>query len=314
MEPTAVCEIMAVDQRLLEPLVMRLQTGRTESPRPTFNANLSNYRNLLIEGRPYDLVNDVAVLPLRGYLGKRGWWCDTSFDEFSALIRYALNDSAVRVILIDCHSPGGTTYGCADCADVVYEANQYKPVVCCINDLCASAALWVGSAARQIVITQSADVGSIGVFMLRMDVTEALKKQGISVDIIRAGAQKAWGSPYLPMSDGERKSFQQQVDDLYENFIAAVARNRRVHPDKVRTQWADARMFSGRQAVEVGLADHVGTFEGVLAACGVRPLSNNQQVQAAIPKERPVARRLVQQFMEIRTHPDGTKTYRRITR
>lgn len=265
MQHSVPSEYFAVHKTHLDPIRQMLAKGKPDGEEK--NASLDLFVARDAEDRPYDLIKTVAVLPLRGYLFKRGWgwWWGTSFDYFSDMVRLAANDYAVDTILIDAESPGGGVNGCPDCSDVLYEVAKRKRVIMVVNDLCASACLWVGSAASEIVITQSGEMGSIGVYQMRFDYTEALKKEGIGVDIIRAGEQKAWGSPYLPMTPEERAVTQAEVDKLYDQFIAAVARNRDVDPDKVRNEWADARMFSGADAVRVGLADRVASFDQVLA-------------------------------------------------
>lgn len=277
MQANAFPEILGMDPRHIEPLVLRLREGQAVYEETKLvtdkEASLNFFVDRSEEHRPYDLIKTVAVLRLKGYLSKRGWWwCDTSFDRFSDLVRFAVDDYAVDTILIDCDSPGGGIYGCPDCADVVYAATKKKRVISVVNDLCASACLWVGSAASEIVITQSGDIGSLGVYQMRFDATEALAKEGYKVEIIRAGEQKAWGSPYLPMSDDERKVAQAEVDAIYQKFIDAVARNRGVDAGRVRSDWADARIFTGQDAVDVGLADRVASFDQVLAELVGRPV------------------------------------------
>jgi signal peptide peptidase SppA len=281
MQPNTLPELLSVDPRYLEPLVMRLRNHKAsddEAKQPdTKEASLNYFREMSTEDRPYDLVKTVAVLRLRGYLAKRGWWCDTGFDRFSDLVRFAAEDFAVDTILIDCDSPGGSVYGCPDCSDVIFAARKHKRIITVVNDLCASAALWVGSAAHEIVVTQSADIGSIGVYQMRIDVTEMLAKEGINVKIVRAGEQKAWGSPYLPMTADEEKVMQAEVDSIYQTFIDAVARNRGVDPGRVRSDWADARIFNGQEAVNIGLADRVASFDQVLAELVGRPVITGDQ-------------------------------------
>lgn len=271
-------EIVSIDPRHLEPLITRLKHGPKDDdsdpdkPRDNKEASLNYFRDKSNEERPYELVKTTAILRLRGYLAKRGWWCDTGFDRFADQVRFAVDDYAVENILIDAETPGGCVYGCPDCADVVYMANKRKRVITIVNDLCASCGLWVGSAAREIVVTQTGDIGSLGVYQMRVDLTEHLKKEGISIEYIRAGEQKAWGSPYLPMSDAERTVRQAEVDAIYQTFINAVAKHRGVDAGFVRENWADAKIFTGQQAVEIGLANRVASFDQVLAELVGRPV------------------------------------------
>jgi signal peptide peptidase SppA len=270
MQHNQLPDLLAIHQAHLEPLVTKLRNNtptQQQSDAAEKTASLNLFRNGEDAERPYELLKTTAIIPLRGYLTKRScyWWGCTGYDYFADLIRLAVADFAVDNIVIDCDSPGGEVRGCADCADVVFQSAKIKPITVVVNDLCASAALWVASAGSQIVITQLGDMGSIGVMRLRFDYTRQLEREGIGVEVFRAGAQKAFGSPYLPLTDAERKVGQADVDTSYDSFISAVARNRRVDESRVRNDWADARMFVGQQAVDVGLADRVASFDQVLA-------------------------------------------------
>ncbi|MES2793220.1 MAG: S49 family peptidase [Planctomycetota bacterium] len=263
MQQTLPPEILAVHSGYLDSLRQAVALGKPEVDEKKSSLNLYTQRDE--EYRPYDLVKTVAVLPLRGFLFKRGWWWGCSYDYFADLIRLAVADYAVDTILLDVETPGGGIYGCPDCSDVIFEARKYKKVIAVVNDLCASAGLWLTSAASEIVITQSGEIGSIGVYEMRFDYTKMLADDGIRVDVIRAGAQKAWGSPYLPTTDEELAVRQADVDASYDMFISAVARNRGVSTDLVRKDWADARMFDAKTAVSIGLADRIASFDKVLA-------------------------------------------------
>lgn len=270
MQPRTLPEQLAVHAGYMDQLQYLIAKGPTEAEEKA--ASLRLFKSQSEEERPYQLIKTVAVIPLRGFLFKRGWWWGCSYDHFSDLVRIAGEDFAVDTILIDCETPGGGVYGCADCSDVLYQVAKKKRVITCVNDLCASAGLWVGSAATEIVISQSGDIGSLGVYRVRTDYTRALKKEGVSVEIFRAGERKAWGHPALPLTDAERKVAQADVDLSHEAFINAVARNRRVSADHVRSEWGDAQVFTGQQAVDVGLADRVASFDQVLAELVGRPV------------------------------------------
>lgn len=223
--------------------------------------------------REYDVINGIAVISIKGVLVKRSEWYlrylgMVSSDEICEQVACAISDPYVKRIVFDVDTPGGEVCGTADCADVIFEARSKKPSTAVANDYCCSSGLWIATAAGEFVVTQSAWVGSIGVYQVRYDYSEAQKKAGIGVTVIRAGREKAYGLPSLPMTADEMKVRQAAVDDLYELFVAAIARNRATSPEHVLKEWADARCFRGPAAVAIDLADRVSTLDRVLADFG----------------------------------------------
>lgn len=218
---------------------------------------------------PERLVNKVAVLPLFGTIFPRANMMTdisgaTSAERFGAQFAQLVDDPEVDAIVLDVDSPGGQVGGIAELSKQIFDARGKKPIVAVANHWMASAAYWIASAADEIVVTPSGEVGSIGVFSVHEDISGALEKEGIKLSIISEGKHKVEGNPYQPLGDEARAAIQTRVREVYDAFVEAVARNRGVEPDAVRNGFGEGRMAGARQAVEWGMADRIGTLQDAL--------------------------------------------------
>jgi capsid assembly protease len=219
---------------------------------------------------PYRRTSEgVAVITVTGSLVNRGAWVgsnsgETSYEGIKHQVATAANDPRAHSILIDIESPGGEAAGAFEAADAVRTAAAKKPVVAVVNGMAASAAYALASGATRIVTTQTGLVGSIGVVMMHADYSRFLDKKGITPTLIFAGAHKVDGNPYEPLSADVRDDLQREVNQFYDLFVETVASGRK-HLSSAAIRGTEARTFMGAEAVELGLADSVGTFEDVLA-------------------------------------------------
>jgi signal peptide peptidase SppA len=143
----------------------------------------------------------------------------------------------------------------------MYEMRGKKAQIAQVNDLAASAAYWLASQADEIVSIPSGTAGSIGVFTVHQDLSEALAKEGIKVDVIRAGKYKVEGNPFEPLSDEGRAFIQARVDEAYSSFVKDVARGRGVNVSDVKGGYGQGRALSAKDALTAGLIDRIGTME-----------------------------------------------------
>ena len=219
--------------------------------------------------RPTSSVGAVAVIPVYGVIMPRaGVFTDisggTSIDQLQQDFRAAMADPEVGAVLFDIDSPGGSASLVPEFAAEVYQARGQKPVVAVANTLAASAAYWIASQADELVVSPSAYVGSIGVYAAHDDISGAQAQRGVRTTLVGAGKHKLEGNPYEPLTDEARATMQARVDEVYDMFVAAVARGRGASPADVREGYAEGRVASARQALQLGMADRVGTFEGAL--------------------------------------------------
>jgi signal peptide peptidase SppA len=210
------------------------------------------------------------VIPVIGILTQRGEFADvstptTSMAKLAAAIRSAARDPAVSAIVLDVDSPGGTVQGVSELAEAIYEARGAKPVAAVANSCAASAAYWVASQASELYAAPGAEVGSIGVYTMHADVSEALKQDGIAVSLISAGKYKTELSHYGALTVDARAAVQKTVDEHYGAFVRAVARGRRKSQTAVRDGMGEGRMLLPDAAKAEGMIDGVATLGQVIA-------------------------------------------------
>jgi signal peptide peptidase SppA len=208
----------------------------------------------------------IAVLPLFGTIVPRANLFTnasgaTSAEIFGKRFDELINDPSVGAIILDVDSPGGQVAGIEEVSKKIFDARGRKPVVAVANHLAASAAYWIATAADELVVTPSGEVGSIGVFAAHEDMSESLAKEGIKVTMISEGKYKTEGNPYEPLSEESKAAIQERVAEVYDSFIKAVARNRGVKAADVREGFGEGRVVSAKKAVQLGMADRVGTLD-----------------------------------------------------
>jgi signal peptide peptidase SppA len=214
-------------------------------------------------------TNGVAIVPILDTLVNRGAWLDsrsglTSYEGIGAQVRDAAGDPEVHAILLDISSPGGEAAGMSGVAELVRSVRQTKPVLAFVNDVAASAAYGIASAADEIVVSPTSILGSIGVVMIHADRSGELAAQGIRPTLIFAGSHKVDGNPFEPLSDAVRSDLQASVDAHYDQFVGLVAAGRGDRLTTDATRATEARTFIGADAIANGLADRMASFDEVL--------------------------------------------------
>jgi signal peptide peptidase SppA len=247
-------------------------------------------------------ADGIAVIPIVGTLVNRFDWLSSlcglmSYDTIGMALDAALADPQVRAILLDVDSPGGEAAGMLDLADRIRAAAQQKPVWAVANALAASAGYGLAAAASRLVLPRLAMVGSIGVVAVHVDRSQANQKNGLAYTAIYAGAQKIDGWAHAPLAAEAKDRWQADIDKAREKFAVAIARFRGLTLAQVLA--TEAAVYSDADAVAVGLADAVQTFDDALAELAAavnRPPSAGQLFRgsAASPKaskEVPMAER-----------------------
>lgn len=225
------------------------------------------------EGRQYGLsraTGGVAIISIVGSLVNRGAWIGassglTSYEGLMAQVRDAAADPEIHTILLDIDSPGGEATGMFAAAELIREVAKTKNVVAMVNDVAASAAYGLASAARQIVVSPTSVVGSIGVVLTHLDRSGELNQKGIAVTLIYAGAHKVDGHPFGALSKAVTADLQAQVEQFYTLFLDTVAAGRGGRLSAEQARATEARVFLGAEAVRLGLADRVASFDATMA-------------------------------------------------
>ena len=219
------------------------------------------------QDEPYRMTPEgIAIIPMRGTLMKRGSFLSAAsgcatYQGLAKSANEAMCDPMVKALLFDVDSPGGTTHGCFELSEALYSMRGDKPIWAIANDLAASAAYALASAADRLFITSTGGVGSVGVFAVHIDQSGLDQKTGVNYTYVSAGAKKTDGNPHEPLSKSAKADIQAEVDREYEMFVAAVARNRDLSQQTVRN--TEAAVLFGSTAVGK-LADEVSTFTDTL--------------------------------------------------
>lgn len=247
---------------------------------PPVNDQASYGTQIAQAGGNYRVIDGVAVIPVHGPLMKRGSFMDTlcgarTYMDIQQDVETAMEDPKVKGIMLDISSPGGEVTGCFECADAIFNARGQKPIYAVANDMAASAAYAIASAADQVFVSRTGSVGSIGVYALHVDQAEFDKKMGVKYTYIHAGDRKVDGNPHAPLSDAAKAEFQEEIDRQYQMFTNTVARNRKASIDDVIA--TQARLYWSDKSVPL-LADSVGTIDDAMASMLTAIGPNVQQI------------------------------------
>lgn len=174
-------------------------------------------------------------------------------------IQKAKEDKNIKGILFVVNSPGGAVAPSVELAYAIKELKEIKPVVVYASGVIASGSYYASIWANQIVANPGSMVGSIGVIMQGVNAEELMQKIGVSTQTVKAGKYKESGTPTRKWFDYEEKQLQDVINDTYNMFISDVASARNLDV-KNHTSFADAKIFTSKQAKEVGLVDEVATL------------------------------------------------------
>jgi protease-4 len=174
---------------------------------------------------------------------------------------------SIKAIVVRIDSPGGGVAPSQEMYEAFRKLRGKKHVVASMGSTAASGGYYIACGAEKIFADPGTLTGSIGVIMEMPNVEGLLHWAGISMNTVTSGAMKSSGSPFRPLTAQDRTYFEALLQDVHEQFIAAVAEGRGLKPEEVRP-YADGRVFTGRQAKEYKLVDALGGLEDAVAEAG----------------------------------------------
>jgi protease-4 len=171
-------------------------------------------------------------------------------------------DPAIKAIVVRVNSPGGGVVA----SDEIYHAllDFEKPVVIWMGDMAASGGYYISCGGDYVFAHPDTLTGSIGVISQFLNVEELMEKIGVDAVVITSGPSKDTGSLFREMTEEEQALWRAIIDEVYEGFVEIVAQARDLPLEDVR-ELADGRVYTGRQALELGLVDAVGTPDDAIA-------------------------------------------------
>jgi protease-4 len=204
--------------------------------------------------------NRVALVEVQGVI--------LSADEVVRELEEHLEDPSIRAVVVRVESPGGVVGPSQEIHDAVARVRaKGKPVVVSMGAIAASGGYYLAAPADHIVASPGTLTGSIGVLMQLAEIEGLLKKVGVNLEVIKAGRHKDVGNFARAMTPEERAILQGLLDDMYDQFVTAVAEGRRLDRATVLAL-ADGRIYTGRRAKELGLVDSLGGLEDAVRTAG----------------------------------------------
>lgn len=220
--------------------------------------------------RLFSQIGNVGVIKVAGPLNNTDSWMNeyrgaTGYPEIRAALVHAASDPSVGAILLDVASGGGAVSGVSDAADLVALVGKSKPVHAFTDSQMASAALWVTANAKTITVGKIAEIGSIGVMAVHQEMSKMMADAGVTATVFRSGQYKALGTAFEPLSKTASDVMQAQINELGGIFTQHMADARGVSYAQADAKFGQGRTFIGQAAVDVGLADAVGSFDSVVS-------------------------------------------------
>lgn len=202
-----------------------------------------------------------AMVSIKGEIGAEG---DGSAENVMAAMRSALEDSGSQALVLLINSPGGSPVQAGLINDEIrrLKALHKKPIYAVVEESCASAAYYIAAAADKIFVDKASIVGSIGVLMDGFGFTGLMDKLGVERRLMTAGVNKGFLDPFSPQTEAQRKHAQAMLDQIHSQFIQVVRQGR---GDRLKEtpEMFSGLFWSGQQAVDMGLADALGSLDGV---------------------------------------------------
>jgi protease-4 len=210
---------------------------------------------MIVVGLKARATQSIAVVEMEGPIGPR-----LKANEYVKLFRGLEDNDRVRAVVLDIDSPGGSATGSSYMYMAVKSLAAKKPVVSFISGLGASGAYMLAAPTTRIVAIPGALIGSIGVISMRPLVYDAMERLGLKMHVTKSDRLKDMGSMFREATPEEQQKEQELVDDLYDQFLDAVAEGRGMEKAKVR-EVATGEIYTARRCTDLGLVDELGDLE-----------------------------------------------------
>lgn len=217
-------------------------------------------------------------------------------DRFARQLRKLRQDSNVKAIVLRVNSPGGSAFASEVMLQELKLAREAgKPVIVSFGTVAASGGYYIACASDRIFTQPNTITGSIGVFGILPNMKDFANSWGVTFDQVKTSKFGAIESIKYPKSPEELAQIQGFVDRIYDQFIDHVAKARKMEPAKVR-EIAQGRVWSGSEAVKIGLCDEVGTLERAIAFAKEKAGLPANAAVSEWPKEKEFAEQLAEAF------------------
>jgi len=215
-------------------------------------------------------ANKVVVIDIKGMISNEkqvsalGAQIEVGMvDRVREALKKAEEDDDVKGLILRINTPGGTVTS----SDIIYhEIKLFKErkrikVYAIVMDLAASGGYYIAQAADRIIVHPTSLTGSIGVIALKMNLKGLMDKVGVDFEVVKSGDHKDFLSPFRPLTENERRVFQETIDELHRRFVATIEENRKDLNAEEINKLADGRIYTSRQALEARLVDQIAYMD-----------------------------------------------------
>jgi protease-4 len=243
-------------------------TAQSDKKTETFRkVDLKNYISELQDDDLEETVigDRIAVIYAEGSIvGGKGNLEQIGSDRFTQEFRKLREDDNIKAIVLRVNSPGGSATASEIILREVLLTKKEKPVVVSMGNIAASGGYWISTGADYIFAEENTITGSIGVFGLIPNIEKIGNDNGITWDVVQTGKFANIGSNVRPKTDAELAIYQKSVTQTYDLFLNKVSRYRNLAKEEVQ-QIAQGKVWSGKEAVKIGLVDDIGGLEKAIA-------------------------------------------------
>ncbi|MDG1189124.1 MAG: signal peptide peptidase SppA, partial [Flavobacteriales bacterium] len=263
----------AVDYKLADALQYQDQVDDTLRKRLDIEDNkkiekisLRKYIDVGVSTKKKFSKDKIAVIYAQGSINSGDGNNETIGSETtSKAIRKARKNDKIKAIVLRVNSPGGSALASETILREMDLAKKVKPVVVSMGDVAASGGYYIACKADTIVANPTTITGSIGVFGVLMNLEKMMtNKLGITTDRVKTNQFADLASPTRALSESERAIIQNQVELIYDKFISNVSEGRNMSKEEVDAI-GQGRVWTGKDAIELGLVDVLGGMEDAIA-------------------------------------------------
>jgi protease IV len=230
--------------------------------------------------------NQIAVVYVEGEIvNGEGDADQVGGDRFAQQLREIQGDDDIKAVVIRVNSPGGSVVGSEVIQREVIQTRKKKPVVVSMGGVAASGGYWISTFSDRIFAQPNTITGSIGVFGLRPNVQKIANDNGITWDVVKTGRYADISSITRPRTAPELAVFQKSVDRIYDRFVGKVAESRKLPKAKV-AEVAQGRVWSGKQALAIGLVDQMGGLQDAIQDAAQRAKLGDDWKLTEFPEPR----------------------------
>ena len=238
--------------------------------------------------------NNVAVIYADGEIVEGKEYGMVAGDRFVKIIDEVRKDNTVKAVVLRVNSPGGSVSASVKIRTALDLLQKEKPLVASYGDYAASGGYWISNGCQKIYSGATTLTGSIGVFSMIPEFSGVTKKLGVAMESVGSNKHSDMFSLMRPFDNAELAYMQASVEDIYESFVNLVATSRNMDPARV-DEIAQGRVWTGADALQIGLVDEIGTLEDAIAYAAALADFHSSDEYKVVGYPKPLT--LVEEFM-----------------